>query len=236
MCIRDRAAVEQFREALLSLTYTDPFFAAPEDALTLTVDGERRELALPYSDVYKRQVLCERFHAAIGEPLSEDREEALRELAETTKVELSSYDRSLPTFEVGGRYVRLPVTREEFEKGSRELLQKTVEKTRRFLEKHPNQKPDFILLSGGGSEMPMVSRALSEALPDYQILSHNPSRAIAYGAARYGTTEINDDPVLTQHIKYDIGVRFYDCLLYTSYHQYGNTVCDRKIHWNCGIR
>ena len=43
------AAVEQFREALLSLTYTDPFFAAPEDALTLTVDGERRELALPYS-------------------------------------------------------------------------------------------------------------------------------------------------------------------------------------------
>ena len=43
------AAVEQFREALLTLTYTDPFFAAPEDALTLTVDGERRELALPYS-------------------------------------------------------------------------------------------------------------------------------------------------------------------------------------------
>ena len=156
------------------------------------------------------KVLCERFHAAIGEPLSEDREEALRELAETTKVELSSYDRSLPTFEVGGRYVRLPVTREEFEKGSRELLEKTVEKTRRFLEKHPNQKPDFILLSGGGSEMPMVSRALSEALPDYRILSHNPSRAIAYGAARYGTTEINDDPVLTQHIKYDIGVRFYE--------------------------
>ena len=95
---------------------------------------------------------------------------------------------------------------------------KTIEETRKILQDHPNQKPEIILLTGGASQMPMVKRELERAFPEYQekIIYYRPSRAIAYGAARFGTTEKNTDPTTTksivqQHAMYDLGVRyFYD--------------------------
>ena len=143
---------------------------------------------------------------------------ALRNLAETTKVELSTSEEEIPQLYIGDDYVDIPVTRKEFEDASRELLMKTIEETRKILQDHPNQKPEIILLTGGASQMPMVKRELERAFPEYQekIIYYRPSRAIAYGAARFGTTEKNTDPTTTksivqQHAMYDLGVRyFYD--------------------------
>lgn len=42
------AAADQLCETLLAPSCAGPFFAAPGDAITLTVDGEPRELAIPY--------------------------------------------------------------------------------------------------------------------------------------------------------------------------------------------
>ena len=74
-----------------------------------------------------------------------------------------------------------------------------------------------IVLSGGASKMPMVKKALEEALPQFKdrIIYFRPSRAIAYGAARFGTAEVNQDPagdttMVQQRTVFDLGVRFYN--------------------------
>ena len=65
-------------------------------------------------------------------------------------------------------YLTVRVTREEFETASRELLMRTIEATKKMFERHSNQKPETIILTGGASQMPMVKRALEEAFPEYK--------------------------------------------------------------------
>ncbi|MGN8856366.1 hypothetical protein ACTNCB_06145, partial [Catenibacterium mitsuokai] len=68
----------------------------------------------------------------------------------------------------------------------------------------------------GASQMPMVQRELEAQLPNFKgkIKYFRPSRAIAYGAARFGTSEGNPDPVrktsiVQQRTSYDLGIRFF---------------------------
>ena len=140
----------------------------------------------------------------------------LRTLAETVKVDLSSDEYAEPELVYNDDYLSARVTRTEFESASRELLMKTINATKEILNDHPNQQPEFILLTGGASQMPMVQRELEAALPKFKgkIMYFRPSRAIAYGAARFGTSEANTDPVkktsaVQQRTMYDIGVRFF---------------------------
>lgn len=140
----------------------------------------------------------------------------LRTLAETVKVDLSSDEYAEPELMYNDDYLSAHITRREFEAASRNLLMKTIDATKEILNDHPNQQPEFILLTGGASQMPMVQRELEAALPKYKgkIIYFRPSRAIAYGAARFGTSEANTDPSkktsdVQQRIMYDIGVRFF---------------------------
>ena len=149
--------------------------------------------------------------------LNNNESDALKKLAETTKVELSTSFDGLPQLAVGGEYVDLPVTREEFESASRGLLLQTIEETKKILQAHPNQQPEIILLTGGASQMPMVKNELVQSFPEYKgkIIYFRPSRAIAYGAARFGAAEGDDDvrsgmSIVQQRTIYDIGVRFYN--------------------------
>lgn len=55
-------------------------------------------------------------------------------------------------------------------------------------------RPETIVLTGGASKMPMVRRALGEALEPYgygerDIVSFRPSDAISFGASRFGVAE-----------------------------------------------
>ena len=152
--------------------------------------------------------------------LSEGR---LRNAAEAVKISLSDPDveEETATLDTGDDLIEIPVTRKEFEEASKDLVKRTILETKRILDKHPNQKPDLIVMTGGASRMPMVMRELQKAFPNYKdkIVSYKPSWAIAYGAARFGTSEMDTDPVLghaekknsiiQQRLAFDIGVRYH---------------------------
>lgn len=94
----------------------------------------------------------------------------------------------------GGRPVRLEVRRSEFEKCTKDLLTRTLEKVSAMLASAHRQELEvrLVILAGGGSKMPMVERAVRDLMrvslcPDAQIVRHSsPSDAVAYGAAREG--------------------------------------------------
>lgn len=153
-------------------------------------------------------------------PLNPNTTATLKNLAETTKVELSTSTKEIPQLYAGDDYIDMPITRREFEEASRDLLMRTIEETKKILQDHPNQQPEIILLTGGASQMPMVQRKMEKALPQFKnkIIYFRPSRAIAYGAARFGTAEGNPDvtlpgakgSIVQQRIMYDIGIRYFD--------------------------
>ena len=142
----------------------------------------------------------------------------LKNAVETAKIELS--DPTIPdtivSLEVNGDFLEIPVSRTEFENAARHLVLKTIEATRGMLKDHANQKPDMILLTGGASQMPMILKEMEKAFPEYRgrIRMYRPSTAIAYGAARYGTSEIDTDPkdvetesgIVVKRLDYDIGI------------------------------
>ena len=165
------------------------------------------------------QLLSSKLEKEIGTPLNATHITSIRSVVETTKVELSTSEEEIVQVLVDGDYVDLPITREEFETASKTLLMKTISKTRELLQDHQNQKPEVILLTGGASQMPMVQRELEKAFPEYKgkIVYFRPSRAIAYGAARFGTAEWSEEldvknagtGVVQQRVMYDIGIRYF---------------------------
>lgn len=139
-------------------------------------------------------------------------EDTLLSVAENTKIELSGDTESyVDVIAKDGTPVDLTVTLEEFEKAARPLLMRTVEETRRVLDEsiRMGKKPEAIVLTGGASQMPMVRQALEQALPEYRgkVKDFNPSKAIAYGAARYGMLA---GSAVRKHVTHDVGIRFYD--------------------------
>ena len=140
---------------------------------------------------------------------------------------------SLTIFTANGP-LDISITRTEFERVVMPLVQKTIDETRRMLNNHANQKPDIILLTGGASQMPIIMREMEKAFPDYKgkIKIHNPSVSIAYGAARYGTTEGNTDPKVQAGVKKrldrDLGIKFYkgdsDILYISTYLKAGTEI------------
>ena len=149
-------------------------------------------------------------------PLKPVHKNALRRQAEAIKIALSTDDYVEEELFYEDDYLTFQITRQEFEEATRELLQQTIDATRQMLLEHPNQQPELILLTGGASKMPMVKEALEEALPQFKgkIVYFRPSRAIAYGAARFGTAEENVDvndggTMVQQRTMFDIGVRYY---------------------------
>ena len=109
------------------------------------------------------------------------------------------------------------ITREDFNIRARPLVQRTIDMLRTALSNPILPKPDLILLTGGASQMPLVRQMIEEAFPEYRgrITLHRPSKAIAYGAARFGIQEPVDDihissqsKIMVQRTAYDIGIRF----------------------------
>lgn len=128
-------------------------------------------------------------------PLGTNTAGELRNKAETVKVALSTDTADVVILPIGEECEELPITRNEFENASKDLLARTIAATKEILDEHRNQTPEMILLSGGASQMPMVQRELERNFPQFKgkIISHRPSEAIAYGAARFGTVERKED-------------------------------------------
>ncbi|MCD8146207.1 MAG: Hsp70 family protein [Clostridiales bacterium] len=152
------------------------------------------------------EIILSKLEAKIGAKLSDPAKERVRQNAERYKIELSSAESTFPYTIYNDDDVRCEVTRDEFESKALNLVMKTVEKTREFLKDKP--QPDLILLTGGASQMPIVRKKLQEELPEQyrdKIIFFRPSKAIAYGAARYGVKEHD----VKKRTAYDLGIRFF---------------------------
>jgi molecular chaperone DnaK len=81
------------------------------------------------------------------------------------------------------------VTREEFERATRGLLDQTIEFTRETVETAKNlgvEKVDRVLLVGGSSFMPAVAERLAETFDGWVPELADPNQAVAKGAALLG--------------------------------------------------
>jgi len=128
-------------------------------------------------------------------------------VAETSKRELTFASEVFPWLAgPDGNFYDITITRQEFNERARPLIQRTIEKMRGILNDPTLPKPDILLLTGGASQMPLVREMIEQAFPAYRgrISMHRPSKAIASGAARFGTEE--ETGVIIQRTTYDIGV------------------------------
>ena len=126
-------------------------------------------------------------------PLKPIHKNTLQRQAEAIKIALSTDDYVEEELFYEDDFLPFQITQQEFEEAASGLLQQTIDATRQMLLEHPNQQPELILLTGGASKMPMVKKALEEALPQFKGPASSTSvpAAPSPAAARFGTAEVN---------------------------------------------
>ncbi|MBQ8950800.1 MAG: Hsp70 family protein [Eubacterium sp.] len=114
----------------------------------------------------------------------------IREKAEKVKKQLSNIETARPAFSIGGKTYRTEITREEFEKESESLMQRT-----QFLldevmkEKNLSWSDiDQLLVVGGSTRMPMVRKLLEQISGKEISYKVDPDTAVAQGAAIFAST------------------------------------------------
>ena len=129
-------------------------------------------------------------------------EQAKIALTDSDECEVSFFDYD------EGDYVDVMLTRAEFERRTRTLLDQIIERTRALVVRNPSTKVDVIVVTGGGGNMPMIREAAEQRiLPGVPARSYRPSKAISYGASRY-YVDTRGEAVI-KHTSLDLGVRFY---------------------------
>ncbi|MEQ1757860.1 MAG: molecular chaperone DnaK [Vicinamibacterales bacterium] len=133
------------------------------------------------------------FKKSDGIDLSKDRMalQRLREAAEKAKMELSTVmetDINLPFVtadQSGPKHLQMKLTRARFEQLVEELLQKTVEPTRKALADAgiDKSKIDEVVLVGGSTRIPRVQQIVKELFGKEPHKGVNPDEVVAIGAA-----------------------------------------------------
>ena len=137
--------------------------------------------------------LVAEFKKEYGVDLSKDRMamQRLVEAAEKAKVELSSVTNTnvnLPFITAdsqGPRHLDINLTRAKFEELAEDLVEKTMEPTRRALKDAglSASEIDKVILVGGATRMPMIQKAVKEVLGREPYKGINPDEVVAMGAA-----------------------------------------------------
>ena len=114
-------------------------------------------------------------------------QERLERLAEEAKHTLSAREKAIIPIEYLEQSLDVHITREQFEILTADLLERTTHTVKQVLAAAELEWPDIdhVLLAGGSSRMPMVTKMLesqSGRVPDFLI---NPDEAVARGAAIY---------------------------------------------------
>merc|ERR1712190_244862 len=142
------------------------------------------------------QFLANEFKKSQGIDLSQDKlaVQRLREAAETAKIELSSKvqtDVNLPFItadQTGPKHLNIPLTRSKLE----QIVGDMIEKTRKPCEARTkdsglkNNEIDEVLLVGGSTRMPLVSKVVQEIYGKEPSKAVIPDEAVAIGAAIQG--------------------------------------------------
>ncbi|WP_113702085.1 Hsp70 family protein [Nonomuraea lactucae] len=131
-------------------------------------------------------------HPDVSDPLdSKETEQDLRKIAEDVKKALSARVKQPARIMHEGRATTLEVTREDFEALTRDLLDQTIDITRRTLDTARGKGVtgfDHLVLVGGSSRMPAVAEALQKEIGVVPQL-RDPDLAVAKGAALYAFEE-----------------------------------------------
>lgn len=133
----------------------------------------------------------EKFQSETGEDLTEDLEAiaALYLDVETWKKSLTSREKVNVTVKAMGERLRFELTRQEYEDITRHLLNRTKDLLDNILDTaasygYPLSRIDKVLLVGGSSRMPQVSKMIQEEYGVVPVLQ-DPDEAVAKGAAIY---------------------------------------------------
>jgi molecular chaperone DnaK (HSP70) len=139
------------------------------------------------------KLLADKFQEQLpdaADPLDDDIAGAdLRINAEDVKRALTARDSVSQVVMAGVDRASVKVTRAEFEAATDDLLEQTIDFTRTTVAKAAERGAptiDRVLLVGGSSFMPAVSRRLTEAFPDWNPELQDPNQAVAKGAALAG--------------------------------------------------
>jgi molecular chaperone DnaK len=149
----------------------------------------------------------------------------LRRVSEEIKIELCLPGRKAVRRLVllGGQAAEVEITVSRFEAAIRELVDQTEQETLRCVREAGLQPGDVhhVLLVGGSSLVPLVEARLRQAFcaPGQSVLYHEPSKAVAYGAALHAAQLTGDagrfqiPPELRGVSGYNVGVRTVDPVL-----------------------
>lgn len=105
--------------------------------------------------------------------------------ARAAKEALTDSESTRFSAEIGGRAVTVDVTREQFEKASAGLTERTLAAVRKAL-RDARLKPDElegVVLVGGATRMPVIRRAVAEYFGRAPFVDLNPDEVVALGAA-----------------------------------------------------
>ncbi|WP_250281895.1 Hsp70 family protein [Frankia sp. CiP1_Cm_nod2] len=148
-------------------------------------DGDRNLGGFDFDNAVIQWIKAE-FAARTGEIIEGDVLEAqLRDRAEQAKHRLSTSDQAPVFVSAAGRNEKLVLTREKFEEITESLLARTQMLVEDVVEgaELTFRDIDKVLLVGGSTRMPMVTRMLTEATGQAPDQSIHPDEAVAKGAA-----------------------------------------------------
>ena len=168
------------------------------DATLMEIDGKHYNALATAGDVYlggidwDRRIVDYLAEAFASKHRIDPRENPaglqrlLRE-AEDAKRTLSAREQMTITFEHGGDVVRVPITRQQFEEMTADLLDRTRFTVTSLLQEANLKWDDLtrLLLVGGSTRMPMVQRMLEEISDKKPDRSLSADEAVAHGAAVY---------------------------------------------------
>src|ERR1700676_2795614 len=152
----------------------------------LATNGDHRLGGKDWDDVIVN-LMADEFDKCHGEnPLLDLQSyQDLQSRALAAKIQLSSRKRTTIVHHHNGKSVKLELTREEFEKSTRHLVEKCKTICELVMQeaKMKWDKVDKGLLVGGMTRMPMVRTMISELAPSPIVDDVNPDEAVALGAA-----------------------------------------------------
>ncbi|MDR1066777.1 MAG: Hsp70 family protein, partial [Clostridiales bacterium] len=151
--------------------------------------------------------LSERFAAERGIDIStnERAKSDLSKAARNVKEELSDTLETVAEVQFGGVFYEITVTRAEFERVVKPLLDKTLYVAKKLAERNGllNSPRLHAVMVGGGSYMPCAKTGLAQALgAKTRVHLHRPDKAIAFGAARLG----ENIGIISQLAPYSYGI------------------------------
>ena len=128
------------------------------------------------------------------------------DVATNVKHTLSRLDKAFAELELDDEYFEVEVTRAEFERITRELLQETMRMVDK-LKSRCRTKIDYVVCVGGSSNMPQVRAAFEKNYPDIEIRLFEPEKAIAFGAAIY-SEHVTEENYLHDICKFSYGAKY----------------------------